>query len=880
MCGAIGLIFERCRDDLGLIAADLLKMLEYRGYDSTGAAIQGQGESVWLAKGVGAPSRMVHKLGIVERGGQIFCGQVRWATFGAVDEANSQPHEVGCKCHLYGAHNGNVTNCDALKAWLVEEGHEVRSDNDGEMVVHTIEHYFALGLDALAPSALSDRAARCAAMRTAIGQAIRKIEGSFAAVIADPVSRTLFAMKLGSSLYFGFGQDEVGGAFGIASSDLSSVLKLTRLLVPLSEGELIEFAAGEHRLFRLRAGLWPLPEPEPIAREPIRSRLQTDETALLPPFKTFMAQEISAQEATVRSVVERFLGGSENARRLKLFLDGCEGDIRAVWPRLENLRDQFSDEAIEACFRALIDLPAFRKIFEAIPHQLRAEVLEAPAEKLAGRLVSSEAGFLADLVPFATSPEARASICLIDFLLDRAETARFAEVTDRFVELCEQCLSGHGRIFVICCGSSFHAAKAAAFFFNELAHAELIPLLPGDFRGQYSQSLRDGDVLVAVSQSGETKDLIDVMNGVIASGKAIERVGIVNNVSSTLGQEKCPLVIPLQCGPEIAVPATKSFINQVALFYCLALKLARRRAADPCSGIDARALAIRYEKLPALPELIRASIDATAMEVEQAAQQLYLAPSLHLLATRITAVAREGALKIREVVLNHAEGFEGSEFKHGPNTILGVNTIFGAREVNALLRALGHQIDALLAAASAGQCGGAAKPALDAEAARRLVQAATDTVFAAARPFALTPEEEALFARFFDRERLFGALYADYPLIFITGPDERDVALTVSQINTHKIRGASPFVIAEDNPALRAAAEKPPTDNPAYRFGYLALPRTGDALMAVFSASVVLQRLALRMSVLKAQYLDHIGFKNHGVHPDVPKNVSKSITVD
>ena len=879
MCGAIGLIFERCRDDLGLIAADLLKMLEYRGYDSTGAALQGEGESVWLAKGVGAPSRMVHKLGIVERGGQIFCGQVRWATFGAVDEANSQPHEVACKCHLYGAHNGNVTNCDALKAWLVEEGHEVRSDNDGEMVVHTIEHYFALGLDALGATESLDHEARRVAMRAAIGQAVRKIEGSFAAVIVDPVSRTLFAMKLGSSLYFGFGQDEIGGAFGIASSDLSSVLKLTRLLVPLSEGDLVEFSATERRLYRLREGHLPLSEPVPVTREPIRSRLQTDETALMPPFKTFMAQEISAQESTVRGVVERFLGGSENARRLKLFLDGCDGFIRALGPRLESLREQFSDAEIEAAFRELLALPEFAKIFEAIPRQLRAQALSGTSEQIPGLLVSSEAGFLADLVPFARTPDELAAIRLIDFLFDRGETARFAEVTDRFVELCVKCLSGHGRIFVICCGSSFHAAKAASFFFNELAHAELIPLLPGDFRAQYGQGLRDGDVCVAVSQSGETKDLIDVMNVVIASGRAIERVGIVNNVSSTLGQEKCPLVIPLLCGPEIAVPATKSFINQVTLFYCLALKLARRRAADQEAGIDARALSIRYEKLPALPELIRASIDATAMEVEQAAQQLYLAPSLHLLATRITAVAREGALKIREVVLNHTEGFEGSEFKHGPNTILGVNTIFGAQEVNALLRALSHQMDALLCAASE-QSEGKPGATIDAEAARRLVQAATETVFAAARPFALTPGEEALFQKALDRDQLFESLYRDYPLIFITGPDERDVALTISQINTHKIRGASPFVIAEDNPALRAAASKAPTDNPDYRWGYLSLPRTGDTLMAVFSASVVLQRLALRMSVLKAQYLDHIGFKNHGVHPDVPKNVSKSITVD
>ena len=79
--------------------------------------------------------------------GQILCGQVRWATFGAVDDLNAQPHVVRCKTFLYGAHNGNVTNCDALKVWLQGYGHEVLSDNDGEMVVHVVEHYFAIALE-------------------------------------------------------------------------------------------------------------------------------------------------------------------------------------------------------------------------------------------------------------------------------------------------------------------------------------------------------------------------------------------------------------------------------------------------------------------------------------------------------------------------------------------------------------------------------------------------------------------------------------------------------------------------------------------------------------------------------------------------------------
>ena len=157
MCGVIGLIYEHTRPDLGQVAAELLKTLEYRGYDSTGAAFQGDGLEVQLLKGVGAPSVMVHELGITRSRGRAFCGQVRWATFGAVTNDNSQPHVVRCKTFLYGAHNGNVTNCDELKAWLSSEGHDVLSDNDGEMVVHTVEHFFALEIRK-APGADAERA--------------------------------------------------------------------------------------------------------------------------------------------------------------------------------------------------------------------------------------------------------------------------------------------------------------------------------------------------------------------------------------------------------------------------------------------------------------------------------------------------------------------------------------------------------------------------------------------------------------------------------------------------------------------------------------------------------------------------------------------------
>jgi glucosamine--fructose-6-phosphate aminotransferase (isomerizing) len=131
MCGVIGLRCERDRGDLGEVACALLRMLEYRGYDSTGAAIQTAAGQITLLKDVGSPTAVTRRLGIARHSGQVFCGQVRWATFGSVTRENAQPHEVSCKTHLYGAHNGNITNCDQLKSWLVREGHSVASDNDG-----------------------------------------------------------------------------------------------------------------------------------------------------------------------------------------------------------------------------------------------------------------------------------------------------------------------------------------------------------------------------------------------------------------------------------------------------------------------------------------------------------------------------------------------------------------------------------------------------------------------------------------------------------------------------------------------------------------------------------------------------------------------------
>lgn len=825
MCGVVGLVYERPRADMGQIAGELLRTLEYRGYDSTGAAIQHLGQEVDLRKDVGAPSALVQRLGITELPGQILCGQVRWATFGAVDKTNAQPHVVRCKTYLYGAHNGNVTNCDPLKAWLCEKGHAVQSDNDGEMVVHAVEHAFAERLQALSVADQQDHDQRRGAMRAAVLQACALLHGSFAAVVVDPVSRTLWAIKQGSSLYFGAGADSTGGAFRVASSDLSSVLKLTRTLLPLSEGEFVEFTATGHQVFRCAARADDPDQPQPLERKTVRSLLRTADTGLVAPYTTFMQQEIFAEEDTCRGVVRLFQGGSELGQRVGAALQNMgESAVRGLHQLATAMFEATSDVALRAELERLHLLPATTALLSALGSNV-AELDRADAP-----LCSAEQGLFADLLGLSASAAQRHAVRLLDAVLEIREAQDYRAAVRTLTERCAAAVRDHRRIFVLCCGTSFHAAKTAALFYNEIAGCEVTPLLPGEFRAQASRALRDGDVLIAVSQSGETKDLIDVLNDVSRAGKAVFRVALVNNVNSTLAQEKADLVLPLRCGPEIAVAATKSFTNQLAVFYCLAVELALALDSQ-----DAQARA-RQAALSGLPDLIAQTLGATDAALDDAAELLHLAPSLHILATRLVAVAKEGALKVREVVLNHTEGFEASEFKHGPNTILGVNTVYGIGQVAAALRTVRADSEA-----------GTLDPA--------------------------QPHHPGNAA-------VLRALYADYPLLFVTGPDRRDVDLTISQINTHKIRGATVVVVAEADERLRGAAEKAPADNPNYRALFVALPPTRDTLMVAFSASVALQHLALKMSLRKAAHLDALGMREHGVHPDVPKNVSKSITVD
>ncbi len=859
MCGVLGLRCAKDREDLGIVASKLLRMLEYRGYDSTGAIIHNEAGDITLRKDVGAPTVITKKLEIDKLSGKVFCGQVRWATFGMVTKENAQPHEVKCHTHIYGAHNGNITNCDQLKEWLISCGHDVKSDNDGEMLVHTIEHFFAQELKKIKADAKKDYKKRYQALKAAILQASKKMIGSFAAVVVDPVTYTMACIKAGSSLYMGEGMDEEHGKFIMASSDLASVLSMTKILYPIKENEFAMFDHENVEFYSFKNG-------DKIKKEKMRSHLKTEETELKKPFKYFMEQEIHHEVAAAKKVINYFANKShlvnharDIAKKNKKFINDLKEEI-LILSSITDLQKLKADAQVFLKSKAIDKLLGLVKIHRGTLNTRSCE--------------SSLAGFFEELLLENVSPKINSAIKFMDALFLFEEIDDIQTRVCAFVDTLTSSYKNKKRIYFIACGTSFNAAKCASVFLNELSKVHVGAYLPGDFRTQVLSTLQDGDVIIGISQSGETKDLIDVINQIKDTKKKVTFINILNNVNSTIALEKSDIFIPLYCGPEIAVPATKSFTNQLLVLYILSLYFADKMLKNKLAKITKASLEKAWDNLYLIPELIGTTIQSTKDSIAQAGIDLYLAPSIHVLATGMQGIAKEGALKIREVVLNHTEGFEATEFKHGPNTILGVNTVFGMENIGGLVNKLMKTIRFALDRKETKDISG--------QSLYNIFQAVADYAFFDKEPSELSSSEVEIFHAIFREHNLFESLYTNYPLVFLTGPNERDVNLTISQINTHKIRGANIYVIAQENKLVRDAISKmmPTMYSKDYKYEYIVLPKTDDNILTFFTSSVALQLLALDMSVRKMKFLDRLEIKEHGVHPDSPKNVSKSITVD
>jgi len=234
--------------------------------------------------------------------------------------------------------------------------------------------------------------------------------------------------------------------------------------------------------------------------------------------------------------------------------------------------------------------------------------------------------------------------------------------------------------FFIGCGSSYHACLAGSYLFSKIAKVHMNAILASEF--EHYEDLLTGDTLVlAISQSGETADVLDAVNAAKRRGSKV--VGIVNREGSILTRESDTLLM-MNSGLELCVLSTKTYTSQVVLMAMLAY-----------------ALADKYEDgLKKLGSLYLDIFNLTSRSMreylEQLAELLYDKDHIYLIGRELQyATALEAALKIKEVSYIHAEAFAGGELKHGPLALIEEGTpciVFVAAETKSKILANAEEV--------------------------------------------------------------------------------------------------------------------------------------------------------------------------------------------
>jgi glucosamine--fructose-6-phosphate aminotransferase (isomerizing) len=229
------------------------------------------------------------------------------------------------------------------------------------------------------------------------------------------------------------------------------------------------------------------------------------------------------------------------------------------------------------------------------------------------------------------------------------------------VHLNQERLKRIQRIILIACGTSYHAALVGKFLIEELTRIPVEADIGSEFRYR-NPIIGENDLIVAISQSGETADTLAALRE--GRRKGATTLSICNVVESSLARDS-DHVIYTHAGPEIGVASTKTFATQLITLFLLALRIGRE--VGRLSEKEGRALIDEMIKLPHLMEEVlksSAQVSQIARKYLQARDFLYLGRGINY------PIALEGALKLKEISYIHAEGYPAGEMKHGPIALI------------------------------------------------------------------------------------------------------------------------------------------------------------------------------------------------------------------
>jgi len=225
----------------------------------------------------------------------------------------------------------------------------------------------------------------------------------------------------------------------------------------------------------------------------------------------------------------------------------------------------------------------------------------------------------------------------------------------------EQKIMNADRIIIVACGTSWHAGLIGEYLFEDLARIPVEVEYASEFRYR-NPIIRETDVVLAISQSGETADTLAALE--LAKEKGATILGICNVVGSSIPR-LTHAGSYTHAGPEIGVASTKAFTTQVVVLILMALRIAKQKGT--LSNTDYHQLITELELIPEKVERVlkkNDQIEEIARAFKDATNFLYLGRGYNF------PVALEGALKLKEISYIHAEGYPAAEMKHGPIALI------------------------------------------------------------------------------------------------------------------------------------------------------------------------------------------------------------------
>ncbi len=272
MCGIVGYVGKK---PVVPVIIEGLRRLEYRGYDSAGIAVAGNGEGLQIRRAEGKLRNLEEVIRLKPLDGTYGIGHTRWATHGRPSEENAHPHR-DCTGRIVVVHNGIVENYLSLKRKLIEEGHKFTTETDTEVIAHLVEKYFLKTGNGHRPP-----------LEEAVRKAVKDLTGVFAlCVIAIDEPNKIVAARNGPPAVIGLGKDEY-----FVASDVPAILYHTRDLFFLGDGDLAVITADGVKLTDF--------DGNPVERQ-VQHVTWDPIMAEKGGFKHFMLKEIYEQPRAVR----------------------------------------------------------------------------------------------------------------------------------------------------------------------------------------------------------------------------------------------------------------------------------------------------------------------------------------------------------------------------------------------------------------------------------------------------------------------------------------------------------------------------------------------------------------------------------------------------